>query len=139
MMKWLTVGFSLTITLINFGCGGSNQLATGTIYDATIQVNVAKGADAGTLASQELADAEQMLAQAETALKKGEGNQAYRFGMRAYLKARVAEAIAIASRKEEQAATVTKELESKVGAVEVARRQFEETEDELEKLRATSP
>ena len=80
-----------------------------------------------------------MLAQAETALKRGEGNQAYRLGMRAYLQARVAEAIAIASRKEEQAAKVTGELASKIQAVEAAHGQFEEAEDELEKLKATLP
>jgi len=139
MTKCLVVGYSVVIMLMNLGCGGGNQLAAGIIYDATIQVTVAKDADAGTRANRELTDAEHMLAQAETALKAGESSQAYRLGMGAYLKARMAKALAIVGRTEEQATAVTKELESNMQAVDAARRQFEVAEDELEKLRATSP
>ena len=139
MTKCLVVGYSVVIMLMNLGCGGGNQLAAGIIYDATIQVTVAKDADAGTRANRELTDAEHMLAQAETALKARESSQAYRHGMGANLKARMAKALAIVGRTEEQATAVTKELESNMQAVDAARRQFEVAEDELEKLRATSP
>lgn len=139
MMNWLVVALCSAIALINFGCGGINQPAAGLLYDARAQIEVAKQAEAATLASQELADAEQMLAQAETALNAGEGDQAYRLGMRAYLNARLAEATAILGRSEGQAIEVTKQLESKLRAADAALRQLEEAEDELERLKATPP
>ena len=138
-MNWLVAALCSGIVLIIVGCGGINQPAAGILYDARAQIEVAKQAEAATRAGQELADAEQMLAQAETALNAGEGDRAYRLGMRAYLKARLVEAAAILRRKEDQAIEVAKELESKLRAADAAHRRFEEAENELKRLKATPP
>lgn len=139
MMNWQLVALWSAILFINVGCSGKNQPAAGLLYDARAQIEAAKQAEAAARASQELADAEQMLAQAETALDAGEGDQAYRLGMRAYLNARLAEATAILSRSEDQAIEITKDLESKLRAADAALRQLDEAEDKLEKLKATPP
>ena len=139
MMSWLVVTLCSAIALINFGCGGINQPAAGLLYDARAQIKVAKQAEAATRASQELADAEQMLAQAEAALNAGEGDQAYRLGMRAYLNARLAEATAVLWRNEDQAIEVTKQLESRLRAADAALRQLEEAENELKRLKVAPP
>ena len=138
-MNWLVSALCSGIVLINFGCGGINQPTAGLLYDARAQIEIAKQAEAATLASQEFADAEQMLAQAETVLEMGDEHQAYRLGMRAYLKARQAEASAILSRNEAQAIEITKELESKLRAADAALRQLEEAENDLKRLKATPP
>ena len=138
-MNWLVVSLCSTIVLTSVGCGGKHQLAAGLLYDARMQIGVAKEAEAETLANQELVDAEQMLVQAETAMDMGDEQQAFRLGMRAHLKARLAEAVAILRRKEDQATEAAKELESKLRAADAAYRQFEEAEDELERLKATPP
>lgn len=138
-MNWLIVGLCSVVALTSCGCGGANKFSAGLLYDAKVQIGVAKEADAATRASQELADAEQMLAQAESALNAGEGDQAYRLGMRAYLNARLAEATAILGRSEDQASEIAKDLESKLRAADAALRQLEDAEDQLEKLKATPP
>lgn len=139
MTKWLIIGLSTVIGWMSLGCGGSNQLVEGTLSDAVFQIAIAKEVNAETLASQELADAEQMLNQAETALKQGHRNLAYRFGIRAYLKAKLAESIAIMDLKDHQVATATKKLEAKLQAADTARRAFEEAKNEFEKMQSTSP
>ena len=136
-MNRLVVALCLSIVLANFGCGGKSQPAAGMLYDAKAQIGIAKEAEAEALANQEFADAEQMLAQAETVLDMGDEHQAYRLGMRAYLKARLAEASAILRQNEAQAIEITKELESKLRAADAALRQLEEAEDELKQLKAT--
>lgn len=137
-MNWLVIALCLAIVLTNVGCGGINQPAEGLLHDARVQIGVAKRAEAATLASQELADAEQMLVQAETALSEDD-DQAYRLGIRAYLNARLAEAAAILKRNENRANDVEKELELKLRAADTALRQLEKAEDELERLKATPP
>ncbi len=137
MINWLVVGICSALVLASVGCGGSNKLAAGLLYDARTQIGAAKEAGAETLANQELADAEQMLSQAETTLDTGSENQAYRLGVRALLKARLARSIASLRRKEGQATEVSERLESKLRAADAAHRQFEEAEDELERLKAT--
>ena len=137
-MNWLVVALCSAIVLANFGCGGKSQPVGRLLYDARAQIGIAKEAEAETLANQEFADAEQMLAQAETVLDMGDEHQAYRLGMRAYLKARLAEASAILRQNEAQAIEITKELESKLRAADAALRQLEEAEDELKQLKATS-
>ncbi len=139
MIKWQLVALCSAILLINAGCGGINQPAAGLLYDARAQIEAAKRAEAATRAGQELADAEQMLAQAETALDAGEGDQAYRLGMRAYLNARLAEATAILGRSEDQAIEIAMDLESKLRAADAALRQLEEAEEKLEKLKTAPP
>ena len=138
-MNWLVVGLCSVVALTSIGCGGSNQFSTGLLYDAKVQIEVAKQVEATTRASQELTDAEQMLAHAETALDAGEDDQAYRLGMRAYLNARLAEAIAILRRNEDQAKELVEKLESKLRSADAALRQLEEAENELERLKAISP
>ena len=136
-MSRLVVALCSAIVLANFGCGGRSQPAAEMLYDARAQIGIAKAAEAETLANQEFADAEQMLAQAETVLDMGDEHQAYRLGMRAYLKARLAETSAILRQNEAQAIEITKELESKLRAADAALRQLEEAEDELKQLKAT--
>jgi uncharacterized protein YPO0396 len=136
-MNRLAAALCSAIVLANFGCGGKSQPVAGMLYDAKAQIGIAEAAEAKTLANQEFADAEQMLAQAETVLDMGDEHQAYRLGMRAYLKARLAEASAILRRNEAQAIEITKELESKLRAADAALRQLEEAEDELKQLKAT--
>lgn len=138
-MNWLVVALCSAIVLANFGCGGKSEPAGRLLYDARAQIGTAKAAEAETFANQEFADAEQMLAQAETVLDMGNEHQAYRLGMRAYLKARLAEATAILRRNEAQAIEITKELESKLRAADAALRELEEAEDELKQLKATPP
>ena len=135
-MKKIAVGFSWIGILIGLGCGGTNQFATITISDAKTQVDAAKKADAQTLASQELADAEQMLARAELASNEGD-KEVHRLSTYAYFKARVAEAVALANGAEAELSQAEAELELKVHMVEVARHQFEAAERELKQLRLT--
>ena len=135
-MKRIAVGFSLIGILIGVGCGGMNQFTTITISDAKAQVDAAKKADAQTLASQELADAEQMLARAELALDEGD-KEVHRLSTYAYLKARVAEAVALANGAEAEYLQAEAELQLKVQMVEAARRQFEAAERELKQLKLT--
>ena len=136
MKQWI-IFTSLIVVLISLGCGASNQLAAGIVYDARAKVSSAKAADAPNLANQELADAEHLLSQAEAALNAGKGKEAHRLGVHSYLKARVAEAIAIASRMEAQAQQVEQELESKIRAVDTAGNEQKQAESELEQLKST--
>ena len=128
---------SLIVVLMNLGCGSTNQLAAEIIYDANTQVEAAKEANAQNLAPQELADAEQMLARSEEVLNAGKGEDAYRLGMRAHLKAKIAEAVAIANQIEAEASSSESELLSKLQAAETAHRELEQAEQELEKLQST--
>jgi non-homologous end joining protein Ku len=128
---------SLIVVLMNLGCGSTNQLAAEIIYDANTQVEAAKEANAQNLAPQELADAEQMLARSEEVLNAGKGEDAYRLGMRAHLKAKIAEAVTIANQMEAEASSSESELLSKLQAAETAHRELEQAEQELEKLQST--
>ena len=138
MKKWqMFTGLSLIIVQICLGCGASNQLAAGIIYDAKAKIISAKAGDGLSLANQEVADAERWLSQAEAALNAGKEKEAYRLGKHSYLKARVAEAIAIASRAEEEVQQVEQALELKGQAVEAAASELKQAESELEQLRST--
>ena len=128
---------SLLIGLIGLGCGSTNQLATEIIYDAKVQVEAAKAANAQNLASQELMDAEQILARSEEVLSMGKETEAYRLGMRAHLKAKIAEAIAVANQLEAEASSSESVLEMKLRASEAAHRDLQKAEESLEQLRAT--
>ena len=68
-----------------------------------MQIEAAKEANAQNLAPQELGDAEQMLSRSEEALSAGKDREAYRLGMRAHLKAKIAAAVAIANQMEAEA------------------------------------
>ena len=133
----MMVSLGIIMVLMGFGCGSTNQLATETIYDAAAQIEVARAANARNLATQELADAEQMLARSEELLSAGQETEAYRLGMRAQLKARIAEAVAIATRMEVDADGAEEALELKLRAAASAHRDLEQAEQELEELQST--
>ena len=132
----MTIVLGLIVVLTSFGCGSTNQLVTETIYDAAAQIAAAKAADAQDLAPQELAESEQMLARSEELLSAGQETEAYRLGMRAQLKARLAEAVAIANQMEVQAGGVEEALELQLRAAETAHRDLEQAEQELEALQS---
>ena len=117
-----TMAAILVFVLIGLGCGSTSQLATETIYDAKVRIEVAKGANAQNLAPQELADAEQLLARSEEVFSAGRETEAYRLGMRAQLKARIAAAVAVANQMEAKASSAEGTLELKLGAAEAAHR-----------------
>ena len=133
----MTRAVSLIIVLIGLGCSSTSQLATETIYDAKVHIEAAKAANAQNLAPQELADAEQMLARSEEVLSAGRETEAYRLGMRAQLKARIAEAIAIANQREAEASNAEGALGLKLKAAETAHRDLEQAEQELKELQST--
>ena len=132
-----TMSAILIFVLIGLGCSSTSQLATETIYDAKVRIEVAKGANAQNLAPQELADAEQLLARSEEVLSVGKETEAYRLGMRAQLKARIAAAIAVANQMEAKASSAEGTLELKLVAAEAAHRDLEQAEQELEELQST--
>lgn len=129
--------FTVTASLLSLGCGSTAQSATDIIYDAKLRVEAAKAADAQSLAPQTLADAEQMLARSEEMLSAGKETEAYRLGMRAQLKARIAEAVAVANQMEAKADSANGTLELKLKAAETAHRELKQAEQELEQLQAT--
>lgn len=133
----MTMAVSLIIVLIGLGCSSTSQLATETIYDAKVQIEAAKTANAQNLAPQELADAEQMLARSGEMLNAGKETEAYRLGIRAQLKARIAEAIAVANQMEAKAGSAEGALELKLKAAEAAHRDLEQAEQELKELQST--
>ena len=133
----MTMAASLIIVLIGLGCSSTSQLATETIYDAKVQIEAAKAANAQNLAPQELADAEQMLARSEEVLSAGKETEAYRLGMRSQLKARIAEAVAVANQTEANASSAEGALELKLKAAEAAHRDLEQAEQELQELQST--
>lgn len=128
---------NLMVILMGLGCSSTHQLATETIYDAKVQIEAAKTADAQNLAPQELADAEQTLGRSEDMLNVGKETEAYRLGMRAQLKARIALALAVANQLEAKASSTEEELELKLKAAAAAHRDLEQAEQELEKLQST--
>ena len=137
MKQKLMMAACLVVVLMGLGCGSTNQLATETIYDAKVQVETAKAVNAQNLAPQELADAEQMLARSEEVLSAGKETEAYRLGMRAHLKAKIAEAIALANQLEAEASNAEGELELKLQSAAAAHRDLEQAEEELEGLQST--
>ena len=133
----MMMAVSFIIVLMGLGCGSKNQLATEIIYDAKVQVEAAKAANAQDLASQELTDAEQMLARSEEVLSMGKETEAYRLGMRAHLKAKIAEALALANQLEAEAGGAEDALELKLRNAEIAHRDLKQAEQELEELQST--
>ena len=128
---------SLIIVLIGLGCSSIAQRAAEIVYDAEVQVKAATAANAQNIAPQELADAEQMLARSKEALSAGKEKEAYRLGMRAHLKAKIAETIAIANQMEAEASSSEGTLELKLQAAEAAHQDLEQAEQELEELQST--
>ena len=135
--RLMMIAASVIIVLMGLGCGSTNRLATEIIYDAKVQVEAAKAANAQNFASQELMDAEQMLARSEEVLSMGKETEAYRLGMRAHLKAKIAESLALASQLEAEASSAESVLELKLRNTEAAHRDLQEAEHELEELQST--
>ena len=133
----MMIAATLIIVLMGPGCGSTNRLATEIIYDAKVQVEAARAANAQNLASQELMEAEQMLVRSEEVLSMGKETEAYRLGMRAHLKAKIAEATAVANQLEVEASSSEGVLERKLRAAEAAHRNLQEAEEALDQLRAT--
>lgn len=133
----MIIAASLIIVLMGLGCGSTNRLATDTIYDAKVHIEAARAANAQNLAPQELADAEQLLARSEEVLSAGKETEAYRLGMRAQLKARIAAAVALANQMEANASSAEGKLELKVRNAEAAHKDLEQAEQELEELQLT--
>ena len=135
MLMWTAA--NLIIVLVGLGCGSTNKLATEIIYDAKVQVEAAKAANAQNLAPQELADAAQTLARSEEVLSLGKEMEAYRLGMRAQLKAKIAEAVAVANQMEAEASSSEGVLELKLQAAEAAHKDLEHAKQELAELQLT--
>ena len=133
----MTMAASSIIILMGLGCSSINQLTTETIYDARVQIEAAKAANAQNLAPQELADAEQMLVRSEEMWNAGKETDAYRLGMRAQLKARMAEAIAVANQTEAEASSSEGALELKLQTAAAAHRDLEQAKQELGELQLT--
>ena len=135
-MLMMTV-FSLIVTLTGLGCASTTQLTSEIIYDANVQVEAAKAANAQNLAPQELADAEQMLARSKEVLDAGREKEAYRLGMRAHLKAKVAETVAVANQMEAESSSSERALELKLQAAQAAHRDLQAAEEALKQLQST--
>ena len=135
-MLMMTV-FSLIVTLTGLGCASTTQRVSEIIYDANVQVEAAKAANAQNLAPQELADAEQMLARSKEVLDAGREKEAYRLGMRAHLKAKVAEVVAVANQMEAESSSSERALELKLQAAQAAHRDLQAAEEALKQLQST--
>ena len=128
--------YILVLVFTVIGCGATTQRASEIIYDAKVQIGSARKANAQDLAPQELTDAEQMLARSEEVLKQGKETEAYRLGLRAHLKAKLAEALALANQLEEDASRAESVFELKLRNAETAQRDLQQAEEELEELRS---
>jgi hypothetical protein len=126
--------YALITVLFGIGCGKANQLANGAIYDAQTQIKAAEMAGGYEYAEQELMEAEQIRARAEELFNAGRENEAYRLGVRAQLKAKVAEAVAVANQMEMELNDVNQKLAEKRQAVGAARRELQQAKQELEEL-----
>ena len=69
-------------------------------------------------------------------ISSGKNHEAYRFAMRAYLKAAVSRAIIIADMTESDATEAEKELATRLDIAEKKRRELERIESQLEELKS---
>ena len=77
------------------------------------------------------------MSRSEEVFSAGRETEAYRLGMRAQLKARIAAAVAVANQMEAKASSAEGTLELKLGAAEAAHRGLEQAEQELGELQST--
>jgi len=115
-------------------CGGANKLAALIIYDTREQIVAAEQIGAKQTAANELRDAENLLAEAEAALNKGDYDEAYRIGTKAYLTVRYAEALAAQKRAELDANIAESELREAQQLEEEAFKNRAQAEEELSAL-----
>lgn len=132
------LGVTLLIHLfILAGCSTKpNQIVVDAVSDAQTQIQLAKSAGAEETKSKELLEAQQLLDRAGELISSGKNHEAYRFAMRAYLKAAVSRAIIIADMTESDATEAEKELATRLDIAEKKRRELERIESQLEELKS---
>jgi len=134
-MKRIILGvICLFVALVIIACGGANKFAANIIDDTRAQIVAAEQIGAKQTTFDELRDAENLLAEAETVLDKGDNDEAYHIGTKAYLTARYAEVLAAKRRAELDANVAELELREAQQSEEVARRDREQAEKELSAL-----
>ena len=126
----------LIYLFISIGCSTkSNQIVVDAVSDAQTQVQLARKAGAEETTNKDLLEAQQLLNRAGELMSSGKNRDAYRFAMRAHLKAAVSEAIVTADVAENDALEAEKELAAQLDIVEKKRRELERIEAELEELK----
>ena len=126
----------LIYLFISIGCSTkSNQIVVDAVSDAQTQVQLARKAGAEETTNKDLLEAQQLLNRAGELMSSGKNREAYRFAMRAYLKAAVSEAIVTADVAENDALEAEKELAAQLDIVEKKRRELERIEAKLEELK----
>ena len=121
---------------ISIGCSKkSSQIVVDAVSDAQTQVQLARKAGAAETTNKDLLEAQQLLNRAGELMSSGKNREAYRFAMRAYLKAAVSEAIVTADVAENDALESEKELAAQLDIVEKKRRELERIEAKLEELK----
>ena len=113
-------------------CGSSGQFAAGIVYEARAQMSMAKRAGAEELASSEFQEANRILTEAEAAMAQKNEKEAYKIGTLAYLKARLAEAMAIRNKTEREAEIEEAELSAAEVELNRSRQERKAAEEELE-------
>jgi len=135
MVKKLEV-ILLIHLFISIGCSTkSNQIVVDAVSDAQTQIQLARKVGAEETTSKDLLEARQLLDRAGELMSSGKNREAYRFAMRAYLKAAVSEAIITAGMAENDAIEAAKELAAQLDIVETKRRELERIEAQLEELK----
>ena len=121
---------------ISIGCSKkSSQIVVDAVSDAQTQVQLARKAGAAETTNKDLLEAQQLLNRAGELMSSSKNREAYRFAMRAYLKAAVSEAIVTADVAENDALESEKELAAQLDIVEKKRRELERIEAKLEELK----
>ncbi|MBB16373.1 hypothetical protein CMK22_13955 [Candidatus Poribacteria bacterium] len=121
---------------ISIGCSKkSSQIVVDAVSDAQTQVQLARKAGAAETTNKDLLEAQQLLNRAGELMSSGKNREAYRFAMRAYLKAAVSEAIVTADVAENDALEAEKELAAQLDIAEKKRRELERIEAKLEELK----
>lgn len=122
----------LAIMVLISACGSSGQFNAGAIYEARAQMSVAKRSGAEELAQAEFQEASRILSEAEEAISKKREKEAYKLGYIAYLKARLAEAVAIRNKAEREADIEEAEFSSAEVELNKSRQERKSVEEELE-------
>lgn len=132
----LSCSFKLIMLLLLLGlvsaCGSSGQFAAGSIYEAKAQIAVAKRAGAEELAASEFQEANRALSEAEALIAQNKEGETYRLSSIAYLKARLAEAMAIRNKAEREAEVEEAELSAAEVDLNRSRKDRKDAEEELE-------
>jgi hypothetical protein len=125
----------LLVSLAISACGSSGQFAAGSIYESKAQIAVAKRAGAEELAASEFQEANRALSEAEALIAQNKEEEAYKISSIAYLKARLAEAMAIRNKAEREAEVEEAELSAAEVDLNRSRKERKDAEEELENFR----